>query len=93
MPIERIVVNASPLICLFKSGLHDLLPQIFKHIVVPAAVIKEVTVPGKGTAGIVVLAKRRGLLPSLRDAFAKLSGSGLWLSRDLIEELCRTEGE
>lgn len=162
MSIERIVVNASPLICLFKSGLHDLLPRISPHIVVPAAVIKEVTAPGKddfpagqlaaqewlnpvtdipiglrvaawdlgrgesevisyalqnpgyrvvlddrearrcaealgcrhiGTAGIVVLAKRKGLLPSLRDAFAKLSSSGLWLSRELIEELCRMEGE
>ncbi|MFA6414129.1 MAG: DUF3368 domain-containing protein [Syntrophales bacterium] len=162
MPIERIVVNASPLICLFKSGLHDLLPLIFQHIVVPTAVIKEVTATGKkdspasqvtaqdwlnpvadipidfrvaawdlgkgesevisfalrnpgyravlddrearrcaealwckriGTAGIVVLAKRRGLLPSLRDAFAKLSSSGLWLSREFVEELCITEGE
>lgn len=162
MPFDRLVVNASPLICLFKSGLHDLLPQIARHIIVPAAVIKEVTAPGKddfpaskvatqewlnsvmeipidirvaawdlgrgesevisyallnpgfravlddrearrcaealgckciGTAGILVLAKRRGLLPSLRDAFAKLSGSGLWLSKELIDDLCHMEGE
>jgi len=46
-----------------------------------------------GTAGVVVLAKRRGLLTSLRDAFAKLSGSGLWLSKELVEELCIMEGE
>jgi len=47
MPFERIVVNSSPLICLFTSGLHDLLPLIFQHIVVPTAVIKEVTAHNK----------------------------------------------
>ena len=162
MLIDRIVVNASPIICLFKSGLHEFLPLIFQHIVVPQAVIKEVTTPGKndfpagqvlsqkwlnpvsdipidlrvaawdlgrgesavisyalkssnyysvlddrearrcaevlgckviGTVGILLLAKRMGILPSLRDAVAKLGRSGLWLSRDFVEQLCRTEGE
>lgn len=162
MPIDRVVVNASPLICLFKSGLQDLLPGLFQEITVPEAVLKEVTVSGKndlpaeyllqqkwldiatgirldlrvaawdlgrgesevisfalqkpsyrvvlddrearrcaetlgcksiGTAGILVLARRRNLLPSLRDAFSQLSTSGIWLSRDLVEELCRLEGE
>jgi len=162
MSIDRIVVNASPLICLFKSGFQDLLPALFQEISVPEAVFNEVTVSGKndfpsehlkkqqwlktvtkipldlrvaawdlgrgesevisfallnptyrvvlddrearrcsetlgckciGTAGILVLARRRNLLPSLRDSFIKLSNSGIWLSRDLIEELCRQEGE
>lgn len=162
MPIKRVVVNASPLICLFKSGLQDLLPNLFLNITVPEAVLKEVKAPGKsdfpaeqlsqqqwlkiavdipldlrvaawnlgrgesevisfalqnpscravlddrearrcaetlgckciGTAGILVLARRRKLLPSLRDAFSQLSSSGLWISRDLIDELCILEGE
>ncbi len=162
MPIDRVVVNASPLICLFKSGLQNLLPGLFQEIAVPEAVMKEVTAPGKndfpaahlsqqqwlktvtgipvdlrvaawdlgygesevisfallnpsyyvvlddrearrcaetleckciGTAGILVLARRRKLLPSLREAFSKLNNSGLWLSRDLIEGLCSLEGE
>ncbi len=41
MPINRVVVNASPLICLFKSGLTELFPSLFKEIVVPDAVVKE----------------------------------------------------
>jgi len=162
MSIERVVVNASPLICLFKSGYQDLLPSLFQEISVPEAVLHEVTGSGRndfpaeqlvkqpwlkiegnipldlrvaawdlgrgesevisfslrnpsyravlddrearrcvdtlgckcvGTAGILVLARRRNLLPSLREAFAKLSNSGIWLSRDLIEEICRSEGE
>jgi hypothetical protein len=34
MPIERVVVNASPLITLFKSGQADLLPRLFMSILV-----------------------------------------------------------
>ena len=43
MLIDSVVVNASPLICLFKSGLVDLFPALFKNVAVPDAVIKEVT--------------------------------------------------
>lgn len=42
MKVEKIVVNASPLILLFKSGLADLLPQLFTDIVITDAVWKEV---------------------------------------------------
>jgi predicted nucleic acid-binding protein len=162
MSIDRVVINASPLICLFKCGLQELLPALFREISVPEAVVREVTSSGKsdspaeqvahqqwlkiesgipadirvaawnlgrgesevisfallnpsyhvvlddrearrcaettgckciGTAGILVLARRRNLIPSLRDAFTSLGNSGIWLSRDLIEELCRLEGE
>ena len=47
MLIDRVVVNASPLICLFKSGLMDLFPALFKDVAVPEAVIKEVMAKGK----------------------------------------------
>jgi len=43
MRIERIVVNASPLICLFKSALLDILPSLFAEIVVPDKVHQEIT--------------------------------------------------
>ena len=43
MRIERVVVNASPLICLGKSGLSEILPALFSDIIVPAAVHKEIS--------------------------------------------------
>jgi predicted nucleic acid-binding protein len=46
MLIDCVVVNASPLICLFKSGLVDLFPALFKNVAVPEAVIKEVMAKG-----------------------------------------------
>lgn len=43
MRIERVAVNASPLIALFQSGQAELLPQLFDDIFVPEAVWREVT--------------------------------------------------
>lgn len=44
MRIEKVVVNASPLILLCKSDLESLLPKLFKEIVVPEAVWSEVSI-------------------------------------------------
>ncbi|MEA5421432.1 DUF3368 domain-containing protein [Spirulina sp. CCNP1310] len=43
MFVDRIIINASPLIVLFNSEQEDLLPQLFSEIIVPEAVIEEVT--------------------------------------------------
>ena len=43
MPIKQIVVDASPLITLYKSQLANLLPQLFAQVQVPPAVWQEVT--------------------------------------------------
>ncbi|MGZ8219561.1 DUF3368 domain-containing protein [Methylomagnum sp.] len=155
MRIEQVVVNASPLISLFRAGLESLLPHLFTEIVVPEAVWAEVTSqtyndpaarglpvsnwalktptptcpdvalwnlgagetavlsfarqhPGytaiiddraarrcarvlgiriQGSPGVVVLAKRRGIIPSSREALRRLQKAGLWLSEELIEKL------
>lgn len=50
MRIEDVVVNASPLISLFRSGQADLLPRIFRRIVVPEAVWQAVVIEDKDDA-------------------------------------------
>lgn len=155
MRIEAVVVNASPLIALFRSGQADLLPKLFNRIVVPEEVWKEVVlderddaaarelgaqawpmrevvatsprveawklgagetavlshalanpplraiiddtdarrcartlgIPFLGTGGVLLLAKQRGLLPTVAAGLEKLRNAGLWLSDDLIELL------
>lgn len=152
MLIDQVVVNASPLITLFKSQQSQLLPALFREIIVPATVWDEVTTGGKqdiaaqqlpkanwvkrvevaiapeilvwsldagestvlsfalqnptyramvddaaarrcartlniatlGTGGMLVLAKRRGLISSISPALQALQDAGLWLSNDLI---------
>lgn len=164
MRINRAVLNASPLICLSKSGLADLLPALFQEVFVPEAVFQEVIAGGKAgfteesvtfqkwicrhrdtpidprvaawdlgegesavislalrneewwavmddrearrcaaslkcrfigtlTLGIIVLAKRRGIIRSVRESLRKLQDAGLWISDTLVEDICREAGE
>jgi predicted nucleic acid-binding protein len=46
MPIDRVVVNASPLIVLFQSGQAALLGQLWHEVLVPGAVWEEVLAGG-----------------------------------------------
>jgi Domain of unknown function (DUF3368) len=75
---DRAVLNASPIITLCKSGQEDLLPQLFTVI---------------GTVGLIVLAKRRGLIALITPGLEALRDAGSWLSDKLIEQLKRQEGE
>ncbi len=153
MPIDRVVINASPLICLYRSQLQHLLPQLFQEIMIPDAVWREVTQAGKsdpaaihlhalphakrmnapsipptlsawdlgagetevialasqqgigrvmmddraarrcaatfglktlGTLGMLVMAKRRGIIDSTLEPMQKLKAAGLWISDDLM---------
>jgi predicted nucleic acid-binding protein len=164
MRIDRVVINASPLITLFRSQQAELLPDLFLDIVVPEAVWIEVQAgvqdeptdtaarelprsswvtrstvdisprivawnlgagesavlsfaldhPGYraviddraarrcartlgirhlGTGGMLVLAKRRGLINSVGERLRRLKEAGLWLSDDLIALLLREAGE
>jgi len=162
MLINRVVVDASPLICLSKSGLVELLPVLFKDVAVPEAVIKEVMAKGTvdfgaealisnswirrignvatdprvaswdlgegenavlsfalknpeyfavmddrearrcaaslqcrfiGTLGIVMLARKRGMINSVRETLRKMQNAGLWISETLVNEICSKVGE
>jgi predicted nucleic acid-binding protein len=161
MPIDTVVVNASPLIILFRAGYGDLLPQLFPRIIVPDAVWTEVAAAGVGDAaanalvnhtwvqrqpvessprvlgwnlgagetavishalkhpglramlddraarrcartlgvrtlgsgGTLVLAKRRGLLPSVADGLQRLRDAGLWIGDDVARLLLASAGE
>jgi predicted nucleic acid-binding protein len=42
----RVIVNASPLIFLCKSGLHNLLPQVYTEVIVPTPVWDEILAGG-----------------------------------------------
>jgi predicted nucleic acid-binding protein len=162
MLIERVVINASPLIILFRGHLESLLPGLFSEIYVPGAVWSEVTGGGYrdesasgiinagwakrvkvsgispsvaawdlgigesevlsfalgrpgframvddkaarrcaktlgirtlGTGGMLVLAKRRGLIESVSDALATLRTVGLWMSDELVDLFLEEAGE
>lgn len=160
--MQKVVINTSPLIVLFKSQLSDLLPQLFTEIIVPGAVWDEIVEAGKtdaasrqlptvswaqrvnlttvspvitawgldpgesevlsfawvnsgyraiiddaaarrvartlsipvlGTAGILLLAKQKGIIPLISDPIQALQDAGLWLSDDLVNFLKQQAGE
>jgi len=157
MRIDRVVVNSSPLISLFKSGQAGLLPDLFSSIFVPDAVWREVASkahedeaarglanapwalrldplvlawdagPGEtevlsyaranpevravvdddyarrcarslgvrtlGTCGVLILAKRRGVIDAVAPGLRALTDAGLWLSPSLIRSVLREAGE
>lgn len=161
MSFKNAVVNSSPLIVLFRSGLSDLLPRLFASVIVPDQVFSEVVaggvndsaakqlpnvkwperchvsvssvvlgwnlgagesaviefavrnsdhiaviddlaarrcaktlgIPTIGTGGLLVLAKRRGLLASVADAVRLLCDNGLYLSNAVFDLLLEEAGE
>lgn len=162
MQIEKVVINASPLILLFKSHFEWLLPKLFTEIIVPEAVWDEISRGGDmashklydyelewitrgliqipeeiliwnlgdgesevlswalnnenqyraviddraarncaktlgiqtlGTGGILVLAKKRGLIDSVGEALKRLEKVGLYISDEIIKLLKKQAGE
>lgn len=161
MLIEKVVVNSSPLIVLFRSGFSHLLPNLFSNIIVPEQVYNEVIVTGKvdtvtnelpksnwveltaidinlsvaswnlglgesavfsiaiqdsaytavvddlaarrcakvfgirtiGTGGLLILAKQKGIIQSVRKPIEKLRQSGLYLSEEVVNLLIAESGD
>jgi predicted nucleic acid-binding protein len=93
MRIDRVVVNASPLICLSKSGLSQLLSELFSEIVVCDEVYQEITAKSGVDPSSMRHINRVGNIKSIRDSLMKLQNAGLWLSETFIAETCRLAGE
>ncbi|MEA5617603.1 DUF3368 domain-containing protein [Cronbergia sp. UHCC 0137] len=162
MLINHIIINSSPLIVLFKSQQAELLPQLFREILVPEGVFQEVTQGRKndiasrqlstvswiqrvaidsiepevaawdlgqgesqvlslalknsgyaaivddraarrcgrslsiitmGTGGLLILAKKRGLISSISPRIEALRDAGLWLSDNIVNILKKEAGE
>ncbi len=162
MSINRVIVNSSPLIVLFKSQQAELLPQLFASILVPEGVFEEVTMVGEndaasrqlpsvswiqrveitviapevaawdlgngesqvlslalktpdvaaivddraarrcgqalgittiGTGGLLVRARRRGLINSISSGIEALRDAGLWISDNMVNLLKQQAGE
>jgi predicted nucleic acid-binding protein len=162
MRINSVVMDASPLVCMMKAGIIEILPALFKNIVVPQAVNSEIMVKersdpkgqvlasyqriklvedipiapqvaswdlGQGesqvislavehpdywaviddrearccatalrshhtrTLGIIVLAKKRGIIPSICGHLERLKEVGLWISDEIVDQVCRRSEE
>lgn len=50
-------------------------------------------IPVRGTLGVVLAAKKRGLIPSARDIMNDLIGGGMYLSSDVLNAALKKVGE
>ncbi len=46
-----------------------------------------------GTIGVLLKAKKRGLIKSLKEEIGKLQNSGFWIKEDFIKEVLKTADE
>ena len=67
---DQAVVNASPLICLSRAGLVDLLRQAAETIIVPAAVAREILARGPSDVTANAVATATWLICTLKRAAA-----------------------
>ena len=75
--VKEIVADTGPLIALSRIDKLSILPRLFTGTLVTAT----------------VLAKRRGLLPSIRPPVEQLVLSGYYLADQVIEDALRLAGE
>ena len=54
---------------------------------------KSLSVPFVGTGGLLILAKRKGLIGSFSEALNRVQSAGLWLSEDIVDLLKKTAAE
>jgi uncharacterized protein len=77
MSINRVIVDSSPIICLYREA---------------RRCAQSLHCRFTGTIGVTALAKRRGIIPSIRESLEKLRNAGLWMSTGLREQVCRKFG-
>jgi predicted nucleic acid-binding protein len=57
------------------------------------ACARTLSLPFLGTGGALVIAKQRGLIPSVTDALRSIRGAGIWLSAEVEQLLKQQAGE
>ena len=88
-PAGTIVCNAGPLIALAGIKQLPLLQDLYSHVQVAEGVFRELT----GTGGILLAAKRAGLVKQIRPLMQQMRANGYFLSVRLVEGLCQAAGE
>jgi predicted nucleic acid-binding protein len=106
---DTIVCNTGPLIALAKLEGLPLLSRLFARVLVPEIVWRELTrsrgmpkirdasiaygLAVLGTGGLLLRAKRAGLIPQVRPLFQSLVLHGYYISESVVARICMEAGE
>jgi len=87
-----IVSNTGPLIALAKVNQLRLLEVLYQQVHLPPVVHRELLAK-TGVEGVLILAKQKGLIESVRKLLELMREHGYWLSDELITTAAELAGE
>jgi predicted nucleic acid-binding protein len=91
--LSEVISDTSPLQYLHQLGLLHLLPTLVGRIVVPASVERELLTGFTGTLGLLLDAKKAGLVTSIRPLLDRLQVLRFRLSPQARSTILRLAGE
>lgn len=102
--MRDIVINTGPIIALVTAtDSLDWLPALYHRIVIPYEVFQEIKAGRRlarihglsvtGSLGILLKAKKQGLIASLSNCITRMREHGIWIAGDLVTDSLREAGE
>ena len=96
--MRKVVVNSTPLIILCGIGRLDILRMVYQEISIPTAVFRKVTakylgLPVTGTLGVLIKAKRMGIIESVKPLITELRKNGFYVSGTVERMVLEQAGE
>ena len=83
-----VIANTTPLVALWVVEKLSLLRDLFEQVVIPPAVHAE-CIARTGTLGVLLLAKEKQLIASVRAEVERLQQAGLHLKPELVAEVLK----
>lgn len=94
---DKVIINASPLIFLSRSHHLALLKNFADEVIIDdlggRKCADSLDIPVRGTLGLVLAAKRRGVIPKARPVIEDMMSAGLYLSKRVLDRALEKVGE
>jgi predicted nucleic acid-binding protein len=104
--VQTWILDASPLILLHKIDFLKTISEFARTWLIPGIVVQEIeeknpidsylrelSLSLKGTLGLIVWAKKQGLIDKLKPHFDNLINAGIRIERNIINELLKAANE
>ena len=101
--MRKVIVNSTPLIVLCEIGKLNILKELYEEIVIPSLVILDDNAAKKtakylglsvtGTLGVLVKAKRQGIIKEVRPLLAEMRQNGFYVSNAVEQMVLEQAGE
>jgi predicted nucleic acid-binding protein len=92
---DDFILNASPMILLGKADLLKTISPLAKSWIIPKGVVREVEKKRSliGSIGLIILAKRKGLIDLAKPKIESLKAAGLYIDATMLDRIYTRIGE